>query len=42
MSVDNMLEALRDAIVITVIVIFLFLGNLRTMLLWPSRSPLPI
>lgn len=32
-SVDNMLEALRDAIIITVLVIFLFLGNLRTMLL---------
>lgn len=38
-SVDNMLEALRDAIVITVVVIFLFLGNLRTMLLCAISIP---
>lgn len=38
-SVDNMLEALRDAIIITVLVIFLFLGNLRTMLLVAISIP---
>ena len=34
-----MLEALRDAIIITVIVIFLFLGNLRTMMLCAVSIP---
>ena len=34
-----MLEALRDAIIITVIVIFLFLGNLRTMFLCAISIP---
>lgn len=38
-SVDNMLEALRDAIIITVIVLFLFLANLRTMLLCAISIP---
>ncbi len=38
-SVDNMLGALRDAIIITVIVIFLFLGNIRTMLLCAISIP---
>ena len=38
-SVDNMLGALRDAIIITVIVIFLFLGNLRTMFLCAISIP---
>lgn len=38
-SVDNMLEALRDAILITVLVIFLFLGNLRTMFLVALSIP---
>lgn len=38
-SVDNMLDALRDAIIITVIVIFLFLGNFRTMLLCAISIP---
>ena len=38
-SVDNMLEALRDAIVITVIVLFLFLANIRTMLLCAIAIP---
>ena len=38
-SVDNMLEALRDAIIITVIVLFLFLANLRTMLLCAIAIP---
>ena len=37
-----MLDALRDAIIITVIVVFLFLGNLRTMMLLPSPYPSPI
>lgn len=39
LSVDNMLEALRDAILITVLVIFLFLGNLRTMSLVAISIP---
>lgn len=38
-SVDNMLGALREAVLITVIVIFLFLGNLRTMLLCAVAIP---
>jgi len=38
-SVDNMLEALRDAIIITVLVIFLFLANLRTMALVAISIP---
>ncbi|MCX5826281.1 MAG: efflux RND transporter permease subunit [Deltaproteobacteria bacterium] len=39
LSVDNMLEALRDAIIITVLIIFLFLGNLRTMALVAISIP---
>ncbi|MCX5827859.1 MAG: efflux RND transporter permease subunit [Deltaproteobacteria bacterium] len=39
LSVDNMLEALRDAILITVLVIFFFLGNLRTMSLVAISIP---
>lgn len=39
LSVDNMLEALRDAIIITVLVIFLFLGNMRTMSLCAISIP---
>ena len=39
LSVDNMLEALRDAVIITVLVIFLFLGNLRTMALVAISIP---
>ncbi|MDD5169794.1 MAG: efflux RND transporter permease subunit, partial [Syntrophales bacterium] len=39
LSVDNMLEALRDAIIITVLVIFLFLGNIRTMSLCAISIP---
>ena len=39
LSVDNMLEALRDAILITILVIFLFLGNLRTMALVAVSIP---
>jgi len=39
LSVSNMLDALRDAVIITVIVIFLFLGNLRTMLLCAVSIP---
>lgn len=38
-SVDNMLEALRDAVIITVIVLFLFLANIRTMLLCAIAIP---
>lgn len=38
-SVDNMLEALRDAVIITVIVLFLFLANLRTVLLCAIAIP---
>jgi multidrug efflux pump subunit AcrB len=38
-SVANMLESLRDAIILTVIVIFLFLGNLRTMVLCAVSIP---
>ncbi|EKD39007.1 MAG: hypothetical protein ACD_75C00534G0001, partial [uncultured bacterium] len=38
-SVENMLGALREAILITVAVIFLFLGNLRTMLLCAVSIP---
>jgi len=38
-SVDNMLGALQEAILITVVVIFLFLGNLRTMLLCAISIP---
>ena len=34
-----MLDALRDAVIITVIVIFLFLGNIRTMLLCAVSIP---
>ncbi|MFH0788169.1 MAG: efflux RND transporter permease subunit [Pseudomonadota bacterium] len=40
MSVDNMLGALREAIIVTVIVIFLFLGNFRSMLLCAVSIPL--
>ncbi len=39
LSVENMLEALRDAVIVTVIVIFLFLGNLRAMLLCAISIP---
>jgi len=39
LSVSNMLDALRDAILITVLVIFLFLGNLRTTLLCAISIP---
>ena len=39
LSVENMLEALRDAILVTVVVIFLFLGNLRAMLLCAVSIP---
>jgi len=39
LSVDNMLVALRDAIIITVLVIFLFLGNIRTMSLCAISIP---
>lgn len=39
LSVDNMLVALRDAIIVTVIVIFLFLGNLRAMALCAIAIP---
>jgi multidrug efflux pump subunit AcrB len=39
LSVDNMLEALRDAVIITILVIFLFLGNLRTMALVAISIP---
>ncbi len=38
-SVENMLDSLRDAIIITMIVIFLFLGNLRTMMLCAISIP---
>ena len=38
-SVENMLGALREAIVITMIVIFLFLGNFRTMFLCAISIP---
>jgi multidrug efflux pump subunit AcrB len=38
-SVETMLESLRDAIIFTVIVIFLFLGNLRTMMLCAISIP---
>ncbi|HOI16200.1 MAG TPA: efflux RND transporter permease subunit [Geobacteraceae bacterium] len=38
-SVDNMLEALRDAVVITILVIFLFLANVRTMALVAISIP---
>jgi multidrug efflux pump subunit AcrB len=38
-SVDNMLGALREAVIVTILVIFLFLGNLRAMGLCASRSP---
>jgi multidrug efflux pump subunit AcrB len=38
-SVDNMLSALREAIIVTVIVIFLFLGNFRTMALCAISIP---
>jgi multidrug efflux pump subunit AcrB len=38
-SVENMLDSLRDAIIITVVVIFLFLGNLRTMMLCAVSIP---
>jgi multidrug efflux pump subunit AcrB len=39
LSVDNMLVALRDAILVTVLVIFLFLGNIRAMLLCAISIP---
>ena len=39
LSVDNMLTALRDAVIVTVIVIFLFLGNLRAMALCAVSIP---
>jgi len=39
LSVTNMLDALRDAILITVLVIFLFLGNFRTTLLCAISIP---
>jgi multidrug efflux pump subunit AcrB len=39
LSVDNMLDALRDAVIITILVIFLFLGNLRTMALVAISIP---
>jgi len=39
LSVTNMLDALRDAILITVVVIFLFLGNIRTMMLCAVSIP---
>lgn len=39
LSVNNMLKALVEAIIITVIVIFLFLGNLRTMILVAISIP---
>lgn len=38
-SVDNMLGALREAILVTVVVIFLFLGNLRAMALCAISIP---
>jgi multidrug efflux pump subunit AcrB len=38
-SVDNMLDALGEAILVTVIVIFLFLGNLRAMMLCAISIP---
>jgi len=38
-SVENMLDSLRDAIIVTMIVIFLFLGNLRTMMLCAISIP---
>ena len=38
-SVENMLDSLRDAIIVTVIVIFLFLGNLRAMILCAVAIP---
>ena len=38
-SVDNMLRSLREAIIVTVIVIFLFLGNLRAMALCAVAIP---
>jgi len=38
-SVDNMLGALREAIIITLIVIFLFLGNFRTVFLCAISIP---
>jgi len=39
LSVTNMLDALRDAILITVLVIFLFLGNFRTTVLCAISIP---
>jgi multidrug efflux pump subunit AcrB len=39
LSVDNMLDALRDAVIITVLVIFFFLGNLRTIALVAISIP---
>ena len=33
LSIDNMLEALRDAIIMTLIVIFLFLANMRSIVI---------
>ena len=39
LSVENMLSALREAILVTVVVIFLFLGNIRAMLLCAISIP---
>jgi multidrug efflux pump subunit AcrB len=39
LSVENMLSALRDAVIVTVIVIFLFLGNMRAMALCAISIP---
>lgn len=39
LSVENMLEALKEAIIVTVIVIFLFLGNIRAMVLCAISIP---
>lgn len=39
LSVENMLGALREAIIVTVLVIFLFLGNIRAMLLCAISIP---
>ncbi len=39
LSVENMLGALREAIFVTVLVIFLFLGNIRAMLLCAISIP---
>jgi multidrug efflux pump subunit AcrB len=39
LSVENMLDALRDAIIVTMIVIFLFLGNIRAIILCGISIP---